>query len=96
MTIGYGEIVPKNGFGQTVIFIESIFALTFTPVFGGFLAYKFLQRPKDIILTDNFFIRYKNNHVFLSSRVGNKGKNVIDCTATIEFIQIVNNIKDFV
>ncbi|MBK6498363.1 MAG: two pore domain potassium channel family protein [Saprospiraceae bacterium] len=93
MTIGYGEIVPKDGYGQAIIFIESLFALTFTPVFGGYLAYKFLQRRKDILLTDNFFIRYKNNHIFLSSRVGNKGKNIIDCTATVEFIQIINNVK---
>ncbi len=92
-TIGYGDIIPKAGAGQVIVFIESCVELTFIPVFGGFLAYKFLQRPNDILLTDNFFIRYRNQHVFLSSRVGNKGKNLIDCTATIELIQIVNNVK---
>jgi len=92
-TIGYGDIVPKAGAGQIIVFIESCFELTFIPVFGGYLAYKFLQRPNDILLTDNFFIRYRDQHVFLSSRVGNKGKNIIDCTATIELIQIVNNVK---
>jgi Ion channel len=92
-TIGYGDIIPKAGTGQIIVFIESCFELTFIPVFGGFIAYKFLQRPNDILLTDNFFIRYRNQHVFLSSRVGNKGKNLIDCTATIELIQIVNNVK---
>jgi hypothetical protein len=92
-TIGYGDIIPKAGAGQILVFIESCFELTFIPVFGGFLAYKFLQRPNDILLTDNFFIRYRNQHIFLSSRVGNKGKNLIDCTATVELIQIVNNVK---
>jgi hypothetical protein len=92
-TIGYGDIVPKAGAGQVIVFIESCFELIFIPVFGGFLAYKFLQRPNDILLTDNFFIRYRNQHIFLSSRVGNKGKNLIDCSATIELIQIVNNVK---
>jgi hypothetical protein len=92
-TIGYGDIVPKAGAGQVIVFIESCFELTFIPVFGGFLAYKFLQRPNDILLTDNFFIRYRNQHIFLSSRVGNKGKNLIDCSATIELIQIVYNVK---
>jgi hypothetical protein len=92
-TIGYGDIIPKAGAGQIIVFIESCFELTFIPVFGGFIAYKFLQRPNDILLTDNFFIRYRNQHIFLSSRVGNKGKNLIDCTATIELIQIVNNVK---
>ena len=92
-TIGYGDILPKAGAGEIIVFIESCFELMFIPVFGGFIAYKFLQRPNDILLTDNFFIRYRNQHVFLSSRVGNKGKILIDCTATIELIQIVNNVK---
>jgi hypothetical protein len=92
-TIGYGDIIPKAGAGQVIVFVESCFELTFIPVFGGFLAYKFLQRPNDILLTDNFFIRYRNQHIFLSSRVGNKGKNLIDCNATIELIQIAHNVK---
>jgi hypothetical protein len=92
-TIGYGDILPKAGAGQVIVFIESCLELTFIPVFGGYIAYKFLQRPNDILLTDNFFIRYRNQRIFLSSRVGNKGKNLIDCTATIEFIQIANNEK---
>jgi hypothetical protein len=92
-TIGYGDILPTDGTGQILVFIESCFELTFIPVFGGFIAYKFLQRPNDIQLTDNFFIRFRNQKIFLSSRVGNKGKNLIDCTATIELIQILNNEK---
>jgi hypothetical protein len=63
-TIGYGDIVPKAGAGQVIVFIESCVELTFVPVFGGFLAYKFLQRPNDILLTDNFFIRYRDQHIF--------------------------------
>jgi Ion channel len=92
-TIGYGDILPKDGAGQVIVFIESCFELTFIPVFGGFLAYKFLQRPNDILLTDNFFIRFRDQRVYLSSRVGNKGKNLVDCTATIELIKIANNVK---
>jgi hypothetical protein len=92
-TIGYGDIVPKAGAGQIMVLIESCFELVFFPVFGGFIAYKFLQRPNDILLTDNFFIRYRNDKIYLSSRVGNKGKNLIDCTATFEFIQLANNVK---
>ena len=92
-TIGYGDIVPKAGAGHLIVFIESCFELTFFPVFGGYIAYKFLQRPNDILLTDNFFIRYRNERIYLSFRVGNKGKNLIDCTATVEFIQIANNVK---
>jgi hypothetical protein len=92
-TIGYGDIVPKAGAGHLIVFIESCLELTFFPVFGGYIAYKFLQRPNDILLTDNFFIRYRNERIYLSSRVGNKGKNLVDCSATVEFIQISNNMK---
>jgi hypothetical protein len=92
-TIGYGDIVPKAGAGQVIVLIESCFEMIFFPVFGGFIAYKFLQRPNDILLTNNFFIRYRDERIFLSSRVGNKGKNLIDCTATVEFIQLANNVK---
>ncbi len=92
-TIGYGDIIPKTGSGQIIVFFESCFGLTFIPVFGGYLAYKFLQRPNDIHLTDNFFIRSRNQHIFLSARVGNKGKILIDCTATVELIQVANNVK---
>jgi hypothetical protein len=92
-TIGYGDIVPKAGIGHFIVFIESCIELTFFPVFGGYIAYKFMQRPNDILLTDNFFIRYRNERVYLSSRVGNKGKNLVDCTATFEFIQTSNNVK---
>jgi Ion channel len=92
-TIGYGDIIPKAGAGQVIVLFESCFELIFIPVFGGYIAYKFLQRPNDILLTDNFFIRYRNQRIYLSSRVGNKGKNLIDCTATVEFIQIANNVK---
>lgn len=92
-TIGYGDIIPKTGAGHLLVFIESCLELTFFPVFGGYIAYKFLQRPNDILLTDNFFIRYRSDRIYLSFRVGNKGKNLIDCTATVELIQIDNNVK---
>jgi len=92
-TIGYGDIVPVAGVGHLIVFIESCIELTFFPVFGGFIAYKFMQRPRDIVLTDNFFIRYRNERVYLSSRVGNKGKTLVDCTATFELIQTADNVK---
>ena len=92
-TIGYGDIVPQAGAGHLLVLIESCCELTFFPVFGGYIAYKFLQRPNDILLTDNFFVRYRNERIYVSFRVGNKGKNLVDCTATIEFIQIANNVK---
>jgi len=93
LTIGFGDIIPANNAGHILIYLESFSALLFTPVFGGFLAYKFLKRPNDIHLTDYLYIRFRNNCIFLSTRLGNKGKHIIDCSATVEFIQIQNNVK---
>ncbi len=92
-TIGYGDIIPNGSSGQVIIFLQSMTAMVFVGLFGGFVAYQFLKRPKDIFLTDNLHIRYVDNEIFFSSRVGNKGKELIDCVAYIDLIQIKNDIK---
>ncbi|MCA6392815.1 MAG: two pore domain potassium channel family protein [Cytophagales bacterium] len=74
LTIGYGDIVPKLGIGQLFVFFESVCSLAFTPLFGGFLAYRLLQRPKDLLLTENFFLRYRNDKIFFRSELEIKEK----------------------
>ena len=51
-TIGYGEIIPSGYSGKFLIVIESCIGLAYTPFFGGYLAYLFIQRPKDFFLTE--------------------------------------------
>lgn len=92
-TIGYGEIIPTGMVGKLIVLIESCIGLAFIPTLGGYLAYLFIQRPKDFYLSENIFIRNINNKVFLSARIGNKGKPIIDCDASIEMFQIENNLK---
>ena len=92
-TIGYGEIIATGTAGKVIIVIESCIALAYTPFFGGYLAYLFIQRPKDFFLTDNIFIRHNNNKIYLSARAGNKGKPIVDCDATIDMFLIENNVK---
>lgn len=92
-TIGYGEIIPTGLSGKIIIVIESCIGLAYTPFFGGYLAYLFIQRPKDFFLTDNIFLRHHNNKIYLSARVGNMGKPIVDCNATIAMFLIENNVK---
>ena len=92
-TIGYGEIIPVGTAGKIIIMIESCIGLTYTPFLGGYLTYLFIQRPKDFFLTDNIFLRHNNNKIYLSARVGNKGKPIVDCDATIDMFLIENNVK---
>jgi len=92
-TIGYGEIIPSGITGKIIIMIESCIGLAYTPFFGGYLAYLFIQRPKDFFLTENIYLRHNNNKIYLSARVGNRGKPIVDCEATIEMFLIENNVK---
>ena len=92
-TIGYGEIIPTGPAGKIIIMLESCIGLAYTPFFGGYLAYLFIQRPKDFFLTENIYIRHNNNKIYLSARVGNKGKPIVDCDATIDMFLIENNVK---
>lgn len=92
-TIGYGEIIPTGLSGKIIIMLESCIGLAYTPFFGGYLAYLFIQRPKDFFLTENIFLRHHNNRIYLSARVGNRGKPIVDCDATIAMFMIENNVK---
>ena len=92
-TIGYGEIIPTGAAGKVIIVIESCIGLAYTPFFGGYLAYLFIQRPKDFFLTENIYLRHNNNKIYLSTRVGNKGKPIVDCDATIEMFLVEKNVK---
>ena len=92
-TIGYGEIIPTGLAGKVIIAIESCIGLAYTPFFGGYLAYLFIQRPKDFFLTENIFLRHHNNKIYLSARVGNRGKPIVGCDATIAMFLIENNVK---
>jgi len=92
-TIGYGEIIPTGLSGKIIIMFESCIGLAYTPFFGGYLAYLFIQRPKDFFLTENIYVRHNNNKIYLSARVGNKGKPIVDCDASLEMFLIENNVK---
>jgi Ion channel len=92
-TIGYGDIVPNEIIGQIIVILQSMSAIVFIGLFGGYITYQFLKRPKDIFLTDNIHIRLVNNNVFFSVRIGNKGKDIIDCTSNIDIIEIKNDVK---
>jgi hypothetical protein len=92
-TIGYGEIIPTGLSGKIIIMLESCIGLAYTPFFGGYLAYLFIQRPKDFFLTENIFLRHHNDKIYLSARVGNRGKPIVDCEASIAMFIIENNVK---
>ena len=92
-TIGYGDIRPVNSTGRLLVMIESFTALFFVAIFSGFLVFLVIHRYSDIISTRNVYIRYRNHKYFLSIRLGNKGRTIIDLKSKFEAWTIVDNSR---
>jgi hypothetical protein len=73
--------------------IQSTISLFFTSIFSGFLVYFVIKRPRDVFSTKKIYIRFRKNQYFLSLRVGNKGRDIIDLKSKFEAWTIVNNSR---
>lgn len=92
-TIGYGDIHPVTSTGRVLVMVEAFTALLFVAVFSGFLVYLVIHRYSDIISTKSVYIRYRNGKYFLSIRLGNKGRAIIDLKSRFEAWTIVDNTR---
>jgi hypothetical protein len=92
-TIGFGDIRPMTDQGRFIVMIQSTISLFYTAIFSGFLIYFVIKRPRDIFLTRNLYIRYRNDGFWLSIRVGNKGRPIIDLNSKFEAWIIENNTR---
>ena len=92
-TIGFGDIRPVTDQGRQIVMIQSTISLFFTAIFSGFLVYFVIRRPNDIFSTGNIYIRHRRDHYWLSMRLGNKGRTIIDMKSKFEAWTIVNNSR---
>jgi hypothetical protein len=92
-TIGFGDIHPITQFGRQVVMIQSTLSLFFTAIFSGFLVYFVIKRPQDVFTTKKVYIRFRKDRYFLSLRVGNKGRDIIDLKSKFEAWTIENNTR---
>jgi hypothetical protein len=92
-TIGFGDIHPVTQFGRQIVMIQSTISLFFTAIFSGFLVYFVIKRPQDVFTTKKVYIRYRRDHYFLSLRLGNKGRDIIDLKSKFEAWTIENNTR---
>ncbi len=92
-TIGFGDIHPVTQLGRQVVMIQSTISLFFTSIFSGFLVYFVIKRPQDVFTTKKVYIRYRQDHYFLSLRLGNKGRDIIDLKSKFEAWTIENNTR---
>jgi hypothetical protein len=92
-TIGFGDIHPITDQGRMIVMIQSTISLFFTAIFSGFLVYFVIKRPSDLFSTKFLYIRYRNDAYWLSIRLGNKGRTIIDLKSRFEAWTIVNNSR---
>lgn len=92
-TIGFGDIRPVTGLGRQIVMIQSTISLFFTSIFSGFLVYFIIRRPNDIFCTKMIYIRFRKDHYWLSIRLGNKGRAIIDMKSKFEAWTIKSNSR---
>jgi hypothetical protein len=90
-TIGFGDIHPVTDQGRFIVMIQSSISLFFTAIFSGLLIYIIIKRPRDIFVTKKVYIRHRNGKFWLSMRLGNKGRAIIEITSRFEAWKIENN-----
>jgi hypothetical protein len=92
-TIGFGDIHPITQLGRQIVMIQSTISLFFTSIFSGFLVYFVIKRPQDVFTTKKVYIRFRKEHYYLSLRLGNKGRDIIDLKSKFEAWTIENNTR---
>jgi len=92
-TIGFGDIHPTTDLGRQIIMVQSTISLFFTSIFSGVLVYFVIKRPRDIFTTNKVYIRFRKDHYYLSLRLGNKGRDIIDLKSKFEAWTIENNTR---
>ena len=92
-TIGFGDIHPITSLGRTIVMIQSAISIFFTAMFSGLLVYYVIRRPNDIFSTHKLYIRHRNDNFWLSIRLGNKGRSIIDLDGRFEAWTIENNSR---
>jgi hypothetical protein len=92
-TIGYGDIYPLTSSGRYILMTEAFTSLFFTSIFSGFLVYFVIRRRDDIFTTRYVYIRLRKDKWFLSIRLGNKGRTLIDMKGKFEAWIVQNNSR---
>ena len=92
-TIGYGDMYPVTQQGRLIMMCESFTSLFYISIFSGLLVYFIIRRPNDIFSTEKVYIRLRNNKWYLSIRLGNKGRTVIDLKGKFEAWIVEDNTR---
>jgi len=95
LTIGYGDFKTVNGIGQFLAVLQGFSGVLINSVFTGLFLYYLVKRPKNILLSKNLHIRYKEDHnkFCLSLRIGNKGRPLVNVNRILELFIYDNEVR---
>ncbi|WP_026477175.1 potassium channel family protein [Alkaliphilus transvaalensis] len=95
LTIGYGDFKTANGIGQFLAVLQGFSGVLINSIFTGLFLYYLVRRPKNMILTNRIYIRYNDEQrkFFLSIRIGNKGRPLVNVNRIIELFVYEGNIR---
>lgn len=94
-TIGYGDIIAVDGVGKFLTILQGFSGIIINSTFTGMFVYYLVKRSKNILITNKVFIRYKKNtkRFYLSVRVGNKGRALVNVNRVLEIFLYENDIR---
>ncbi|SET70387.1 Ion channel [Natronincola peptidivorans] len=95
LTIGYGDIVAINTLGKYLSMLQGFSGVIINSIFTGMFLYYLVKRPMNILITNNIYIRYKESteRFYLSVRVGNKGRALVNVNRVLEVFVYENSIR---
>jgi len=95
LTIGYGDFKAVNSIGKFLAVLQGFSGVLINSIFTGIFLYYLVKRPKNILISNKLYIRYKQHkkRYYLSVRVGNKGRALVNVNRILELFTYENNIK---
>lgn len=93
--IGYGDIIAINDLGKSLAIVQGFSGVIVNTIFTSMLVYNLVKRSKNILITKNIFIRYKENQkkFYLSMRIGNKGRDLVNVNKVLEVFVFEDNLR---
>lgn len=95
-TIGYGDITAVDGIGKFLTILQGFSGIIVNSTFTGMFVYYLVKRSKNILITNRIFIRYKEStkRFYLSVRVGNKGRALVNVNRVLEIFLYENDVRN--
>ncbi|AKL94208.1 Ion channel [Clostridium aceticum] len=95
LTIGYGDITAVNKVGKLLTVLQGFSGVLINSLFTGMFLYYLVKRPKNIIITNKVYIKYEEDEdkFYLSVRVGNKGRALVNVNRVLEVFVYEDNIR---